>query len=206
MGEFSTQQLGERDAHKALLSISISWQSAEVLLHSTFSLDSQTPDKCPSPHFLFLFHPSTEHHFSFSLLLQISAHSPSPCLSLLLSPSAHSPFFDFILLSHPFLSPSLSVRLCVWLLSFLSSPHLLSAFVFLKCEKRNGKIWAHWTMKAFRWPFPSCILFSPSFLCLPNTHTQTVFQSVYLQSVTLPLSQATFGEIRRVSRTTIQAP
>lgn len=172
MGEFSTQQLGERDAHKALLSISISWQSAEVLLHSTFSLDSQTPDKCPSPHFLFLFHPSTEHHFSFSLLLQISAHSPSPCLSLLLSPSAHSPFFDFILLSHPFLSPSLSVRLCVWLLSFLSSPHLLSAFVFLKCEKRNGKNFEHieqWRLLGGHFPPVFCFPL-PSSASLTRTH------------------------------------
>lgn len=110
----------------------ISWGSPLLHFLPRHSF-SPTPDKYPSTYFLF--HPLTLHHFSCNLL-QILACSSSPSVSLLLSPLAHSAFPAFILLSHPFLSPSLSFCLCVW-----SPSSTLAASFSLKCEKRNGKIW-----------------------------------------------------------------
>lgn len=121
--------------------------------------------------------------------LPYSAHSLSPCRSL--HPLS-------ILLSHPFFSPSLSACLYVCSLPILSSSRLLSAFVFLKMwHTIMGNIGADWTTEAYRRPFTFfSFLPQPS---LTHKYTQNVFQSVYLQHFTSPLSQAIWGRASKAN-------
>lgn len=173
----------------------ISWGSSTFHFLPSLS-NSLTPDKYPSLFPRFLFHPLTADHFSHTLLVfkkrtpapasKSRLIPPSPCLSFL-SPSAHSAFFWLHpTLSSIFFPPSISVPGCFFL---CSSAHQFSAFVVLNCETAW---WEQLEQRLFRKLFPSCIFSSSG--SLTCARTQTVFQSVYLQPLTLPPSQAILGK------------
>lgn len=112
--------------------------STDVPISSTFSfslLNSPTPDDFPSPHFLF--HPDCT---SLPLQLPPPESLNSFHIHLPVSAQVASCTFTVVWLDLPLSSifiPWRSVCLHVWPLPFLSSPHLLSGFVFLKYEKYN---------------------------------------------------------------------